>query len=173
MQRRYSADDYKNLIDKIKDHLPNSGIGVDVIVGFPGETEEDFIHTHNFLRDLPVSYLHVFTYSERPDTKAIALPGTVDVQERKRRNNILRILSEKKRAKFYSSMIGTTQDVLFENANKNGLMHGFTSNYIKVQTNFNEAFTGQICLIALIDAETDICNGTILSTKKSIDLVTT
>jgi threonylcarbamoyladenosine tRNA methylthiotransferase MtaB len=173
MQRRYSIDDYKNLIDRIKNRLPDSGIGVDVIVGFPGETEEDFIHTHNFLRDLPVSYLHVFTYSERPDTKAISLPGTVDVQERKRRNNILRILSEKKRAKFYSEMIGTTQDVLFENANKNGLMNGFTSNYIKVQANFNEAFTGQICLIALIDAETDICNGTILSTKKSIDLVTT
>ena len=173
MQRRYSIDDYKNLIDRIKNRLPDAGIGVDVIVGFPGETEEDFIHTHNFLRDLPVSYLHVFTYSERPDTKAISLPGTVDVQERKRRNNILRILSEKKRAKFYSDMIGTTQDVLFENANKNGLMHGFTSNYIKVQTNFNEAFTGQICSIALIDAETDICNGTILSTKKSIDLVTT
>jgi threonylcarbamoyladenosine tRNA methylthiotransferase MtaB len=173
MQRRYLIDDYKNLIDRIKNRLPDAGIGVDVIVGFPGETEEDFIHTHNFLRDLPVSYLHVFTYSERPDTKAISLPGTVDIQERKRRNNILRILSEKKRAKFYSEMIGTTQDVLFENANKNGLMHGFTSNYIKVQTNFNEAFTGQICLIALIDAETDICNGTILSTKKSIDLVTT
>jgi len=173
MQRRYSIDDYKNLIDRIKNRLPDAGIGVDVIVGFPGETEEDFIHTHNFLRDLPVSYLHVFTYSERPDTKAISLPGTVDVQERKRRNNILRILSEKKRAKFYSEMIGTTQDVLFENANKNGLMNGFTSNYIKVQANFNEAFTGQICLIALIDAETDICNGTILSTKKSIDLVTT
>ena len=173
MQRRYSIDDYKNLIDRIKNRLPDAGIGVDVIVGFPGETEEDFIHTHNFLRDLPVSYLHVFTYSERPDTKAISLSGSVDVQERKRRNNILRILSEKKRAKFYSEMIGTTQDVLFENANKNGLMNGFTSNYIKVQANFNEAFTGQICLIALIDAGTDICNGTIPSTKKSIDLVTT
>jgi len=173
MQRRYLIDDYKNLIDRLKNRLPDAGIGVDVIVGFPGETEEDFIHTHNFLRDLPVSYLHVFTYSERPDTKAISLPGSVDVQERKRRNNILRILSEKKRAKFYSGMTGTTQDVLFENANKNGLMHGFTSNYIKVQANFNEAFTGQICLIALIDAETDICNGTILSTKNSIDLVTT
>jgi threonylcarbamoyladenosine tRNA methylthiotransferase MtaB len=173
MQRRYLIDDYKNLIDRLKNRLPDAGIGVDVIVGFPGETEEDFIHTHNFLRDLPVSYLHVFTYSERPDTKAISLPGSVDVQERKRRNNILRILSEKKRAKFYSGMTGTTQDVLFENANKNGLMHGFTSNYIKVQANFNEAFTGQICLIALIDAETDICNGIILSTKNSIDLVTT
>ncbi len=99
MQRRYSSQDYENLIYKIKKLLPDSAIGVDVIVGFPGETEEDFIHTHNFLRELPISYLHVFTYSERPDTKAISLPGSVDVQERKRRNNILRILSEKKRVK--------------------------------------------------------------------------
>ena len=144
-----------------------------MIVGFPGETEEDFIHTHNFLRELPISYLHVFTYSERPDTKAISLPGIVDVQERKRRNNILRILSEKKRAKFYSDMIGTNQGVLFENANKDGLMHGFTSNYIRVQTDFNESLTGQICPIILTKAKADICTGTILSTKKSIDLVTT
>ncbi len=99
MQRRYSANEYQNLIYKVKYFLPDAAIGVDVIVGFPGETEEDFIHTHNFLRELPISYLHVFTYSERPDTKAISLPGTVDVQERKRRNNILRILSEKKRSK--------------------------------------------------------------------------
>jgi threonylcarbamoyladenosine tRNA methylthiotransferase MtaB len=173
MQRRYTIEDYENLIYKVKNRLPDAGIGVDVIVGFPGETEEDFIHTHNFLRELPISYLHVFTYSERPDTKAISLPGIVDVQERKRRNNILRILSEKKRAKFYSDMIGTNQDVLFENAIKNGLMHGFTSNYIRVQTDFNESLTGQICPIILTRAEADICTGTILSTKKSIDLVTT
>lgn len=173
MQRRYTVEDYENLIYKVKNRLPDSGIGVDIIVGFPGETEEDFIHTHNFLRDLPVSYLHVFTFSERPDTKAISLPGAVDVQERKRRNNILRILSEKKRAKFYSDMIGTKQEVLFENVNKNSLMQGFTSNYIKVQTDYNETLTGQICPITLTEAEVDICTGTILSTKKSIDLVTT
>jgi threonylcarbamoyladenosine tRNA methylthiotransferase MtaB len=173
MQRRYTIDDYQNLIHKIRNVLPDSGIGVDIIVGFPGETEEDFIHTHNFLRDLPVSYLHVFTYSERPDTKAISLPGTVDVQERKRRNNILRILSEKKRAKFYSEMIGTKQEVMFENVHKKGLMHGFSSNYVKVQTDFIESLTGQICPITLTGAEADICTGTILSTKKSIDLVIT
>ena len=173
MQRRYKTDDYQNLIQKIRNVLPDSGIGVDVIVGFPGETEEDFIHTHNFLRDLPVSYLHVFTYSERPDTKAISLPGTVDVQERKRRNNILRILSEKKRAQFYSEMIGTNQAVLFENNNKNGLMHGFTSNYIKVQADYDESLTGSICNVFLAGADSEICNGTIISTKKSIDLVTT
>ena len=173
MQRRYTIEDYENLIYKIKNRLPDAGIGVDVIVGFPGETEEDFIHTHNFLRELPVSYLHVFTYSERPETKAISLSGIVDVQERKRRNNILRILSEKKRAKFYSDMIGTKQDVLFENVNKNGVMKGFTSNYIKVQSDYNEALTGQICLLTLTGANVDFCTGTILSTKKSIDLVTT
>jgi len=97
----------------------------------------------------------------------------VDVQERKRRNNILRILSEKKRAKFYSDMIGTKQDVMFENVNKNGLMHGFSSNYVKVQTDFNESLTGQICPIMLTEANTEICSGTIISTKKSIDLVIT
>ncbi len=152
MQRRYSSQDYENLIYKVKNHLPDTATGVDVIVGFPGETEEDFIHTHNFLRELPISYLHVFTYSERPDTKAISLPGTVDVQERKRRNNILRILSEKKRTKFYSEMIGTKQEVLFENANKNGLIQGFTSNYIKFQTDFKDALASQICPVNLLES---------------------
>ena len=173
MQRRYTAEDYYKLIHKVKELLPDVGIGVDVIVGFPGETEEDFIHTHNFLRDLPVSYLHVFTYSERPDTKAISLPGMVDVQERKRRNNILRILSEKKRAQFYSDMIGTNQTVLFQNNNKNGFMHGFTSNYVKVQADYDESLTGSICNIFISGADSEICNGTIISTKKSIDLVHT
>ena len=172
MQRRYTASDYEELIYKVKNKIADAGIGVDVIVGFPGETEEDFIHTHNFLRDLPISYLHVFTYSERPDTKAISLPGIVDVQERKRRNNILRILSEKKRREFYAEMLGTCQEVLFENVNKDGLMQGFTSNYIKVQTKYDDTLTGKISTVRLTDEENDICKGVILSTKKSIDLVT-
>jgi threonylcarbamoyladenosine tRNA methylthiotransferase MtaB len=172
MQRRYSVNDYESLIFRVRNLLPDAAIGVDVIVGFPGETEEDFIHTHNFLRELPISYLHVFTYSERPDTKAISLPGTVDVQERKRRNNILRILSEKKRAKFYSDMIGTGQQVLFENANKNGFIQGFTSNYIKFHTNFNADLAGQICPVILLEADSECCKGSI-SIKNSIDLVIT
>lgn len=172
MQRRYTVDDYRDLIIKLKSRLPEAGIGVDVIVGFPGETEEDFIKTHNFLRDLPISYLHVFTYSERPDTKAISLPGAVDVQERKRRNNILRILSEKKRMKFYSDMIGTQQSVIFENTYKNGLMHGFTTNYIKVQAEYNDALTGQICPIILTGSNGEICTGKVISLKKSVDLIT-
>jgi threonylcarbamoyladenosine tRNA methylthiotransferase MtaB len=172
MQRRYTIDDYNDLIDKVKNRIPDAGIGVDVIVGFPGETEEDFIHTHNFLRDLPATYLHVFTYSERPDTKAISLPGIVDVQERKRRNNILRILSEKKRAVFYSDMVGTKQNVIFESANKNGLMNGFTSNYIKVKADYDESLTGSICSVFLTGADFEYCNATIISTKNSVDLVT-
>jgi threonylcarbamoyladenosine tRNA methylthiotransferase MtaB len=173
MQRRYSSQDYENLIYKVKKLLPDSAIGVDVIVGFPGETEEDFIHTHNFLRELPISYLHVFTYSERPDTKAINLPGTVGVQERKRRNNILRILSEKKRTKFYAEMIGTKQAVLFENANKNGVMQGFTSNFIKFQTDFNESLAGRIFPVNLQKSTAEHCTGVVVSIKKSIDLVVT
>jgi threonylcarbamoyladenosine tRNA methylthiotransferase MtaB len=171
MQRRYSLNDYESLIHKVKSILPDAAIGVDVIVGFPGEIEEDFIHTHNFLRELPISYLHVFTYSERPDTKAISLEGIVDVQERKRRNNILRILSEKKRAKFYSDMIGTRQEVLFENSDKNGFMQGFTSNYIKFKTSFNSLLAGQICTVRLLETHPEFCTGNV-SIKKSIDLVT-
>ena len=171
MQRRYTVQEYEELIHKVKNKIPDSGIGVDVIVGFPGETEEDFIHTHNFLRDLPVSYLHVFTYSERPDTKAISMAGMVDFQERKRRNNILRILSEKKRREFYSKMIGTEQDVLFEEAHHNGLMLGFSSNYIRVQSKFDDDLIGKISTVRIAEADNDICRGSILSTKKSIDLV--
>ena len=172
MQRRYTTEDYHKLIYGIKNRLPDAGIGVDVIVGFPGETEEAFIHTYNFLRDLPISYLHVFTYSERPDTKAISLPGSVDVQERKRRNNILRILSEKKRAEFYKKMIGTNQKVLFEHTNRNRLMQGFTSNYVRVQTNFNEEFSGKIVPVILGSVTDDLCNCQLISTKNSVDLIT-
>jgi 2-methylthioadenine synthetase len=97
MQRRYNVDDYKNLILKLKKQIPDIGIEVDVIVGFPGETEKEFMETYNFLLQLPISYLHVFTYSERPDTKAILLKGSVEHSEIKRRNNMLRILSDKKK----------------------------------------------------------------------------
>lgn len=173
MQRRYKAEDYFKLIYKIKQRIPDAGIGVDVIVGFPGETETDFIHTHNFLRDLPVSYLHVFTYSERPDTIAISLPGSVDVQERKRRNNILRILSEKKRANFYKEMAGTSQKVLFEHTNKDGIIQGFTSNYVRVQAEYNESFAGKIIPVFLESVNDDICNCQSISTKNSVDLVVT
>jgi len=168
MQRRYTSDDYKNLILRAKEIIPELSIGVDVIVGFPGETEEDFIQTHNFLRDLPISYLHVFTYSERPDTTAVNLPLPVDVSERKRRNNILRILSDKKIKLFYSEMMGTLQEVLFEQSNHDGEMQGFTSNYIKVKADFDELLTNKLTKIKLTEFDGNECSGEFLSEKMQL-----
>lgn len=138
MKRRYLTKLYQERISKIREVLPHACIGVDVIVGFPGETDEHFLETYNFLNSLPISYLHVFTYSERDNTEAADFEGIVPQQVRKQRNKMLRILSEKKRLAFYQSQLGTTQNVLWEADNKNGKMHGFTQNYVKVETDFSE-----------------------------------
>ena len=106
MQRRYKTENFRDLIFKASEKISKLGIGVDVIVGFPGETDEDFLETYNFLKELPISYLHVFTYSERPDTKAVLMDGHIDVALRKKRNNMLRNLSDKKKNEFYRQMIG-------------------------------------------------------------------
>ena len=140
MQRRYTADDYRKVILKAKQLIPDLGIGVDVIVGYPGETEKEFMETYNFLLDLPISYLHVFTYSERPDTKALTLSDSVDPAERKRRNKMLRILSDKKKNYFYNQMIGKNLDVLFESESEDGMIKGFSSNYMRVQNNYDKNF---------------------------------
>ena len=124
MRRRYLRELYVQRVKKIKTLMPLSCIGVDVITGFPGETEEDFLETYHFLNELNISYLHVFTYSERANTHALNLNGVVDMPERKRRTNMLRILSEKKLRVFYNEHIGKTLPVLFESDNKNGYMHG-------------------------------------------------
>jgi threonylcarbamoyladenosine tRNA methylthiotransferase MtaB len=114
--------------------MPDACIGVDVIVGFPGETDEHFLETYHYLNELPISYLHVFTYSERPNTEAIDLPDAVPMKIRNKRSKMLRGLSVKKRRAFYESQIGKELTVLLEGENKNGLMYGFTENYVKVQT---------------------------------------
>ncbi|MBF0597904.1 tRNA (N(6)-L-threonylcarbamoyladenosine(37)-C(2))-methylthiotransferase MtaB [Faecalibacter rhinopitheci] len=150
MKRRYLSGLYLDRVNKIREVLPNACIGVDVIVGFPGETEELFLETYNFLNELPISYLHVFTYSERDNTEAIEFDGVVDIAERKRRNKMLRILSEKKRQAFYQTQLGTTQKVLWEHDNKDGKMFGFTENYVKVQTDFDEELVNQTQIIELI-----------------------
>jgi threonylcarbamoyladenosine tRNA methylthiotransferase MtaB len=172
MQRRYTADDYEELIYKIKKRIPDAGIGADVIVGFPGETNEDFLKTHNFLRDLPISYLHVFTYSERPNTKAITLDSKVEVHERRERNNILRILSDKKRNEFYNQMIGKKLNVLFEHENHNGDMKGFSSNYIRVSHPFNSDLVNNIALVEIQRINDRVCTGEIVDTNKAVDLFT-
>jgi threonylcarbamoyladenosine tRNA methylthiotransferase MtaB len=137
MRRRYQRQLYVDRVNKIKSLMPHCSIGVDVIVGFPGETEEDFIDTFNFLDSLNISYLHVFTYSERDNTEAIGFKPIVPIEERKKRNRVLRNLSAVKQANFYAENIGTERIVLFERENKDGMMHGFTENYIKVKTKFN------------------------------------
>ena len=134
MKRRYAREIYTNRVEQIKRMMPDACIGVDVIVGFPGETDEHFLETYHYLNELPISYLHVFTYSERPNTEAIDLPDPVPMKIRNKRSKMLRGLSVKKRRAFYESQIGKELTVLLEGENKNGLMYGFTENYVKVQT---------------------------------------
>lgn len=119
-------------------------IGADVIVGFPGETEESFLETYHFLNELDVSYLHVFSYSERDNTEAAEMGDVVDKQTRNKRSKMLRVLSTKKKRKFYENQIGTIRSVLFEHENKDGFMYGFTENYLRVKTKFNKDYSNQI-----------------------------
>jgi threonylcarbamoyladenosine tRNA methylthiotransferase MtaB len=137
MKRRYLRELYSDRVAKIKTFIPDCCIGVDVIVGFPGETEEQFLDTYNFINGLDVSYLHVFTYSERDNTEAILMENPVPMAERKRRNKMLRILSAKKLRAFYETQIGKTSTVIFENESKGDFMFGFTENYVKVKHSYS------------------------------------
>ncbi len=155
MKRRYLTKLYSERISKIREVMPDAAIGVDVIVGFPGETEEKFLETYNYLNSLPISYLHVFTYSERENTEAVGMQGVVPVSERKKRNKMLRILSEKKKMAFYESQIGKTLPVLWEHENKGGYMLGFTENYVRVQKPFDANSVNQIEVLKLEKIEAD------------------
>ncbi|MBC7885697.1 MAG: tRNA (N(6)-L-threonylcarbamoyladenosine(37)-C(2))-methylthiotransferase MtaB [Saprospiraceae bacterium] len=132
MRRRYQRELYKEKVRHIKSKMPHCCIGVDVIVGFPGETEEDFMETYYFLNELDVSYFHVFTYSERANTPAAEMGFPVSVEIRRQRNEMLRILSQKKRISFVTPFLGTVREVLFERDKMEGMMSGYTDNYIKV-----------------------------------------
>jgi len=167
MRRRYMRELYSERVEIIKKAMPNCCIGVDVIVGFPGETDELFLETYNFINKLDVSYLHVFTYSERDNTEAILLGEVVPKNVRNKRNKMLRILSAKKQHEFYSKNIGTTAKVLFESENKNGFIHGFTPNYVKVRVPFDVELINKIELVSL-KSNTDVgsVNGELVSTKK-------
>lgn len=132
MRRRYQRELYAERVHWIKDIMPHACIGVDVIVGFPGETDEDFLETLNFLESLDVSYFHVFTYSERANTLAVDMPNAVDMATRRHRNEVLRQLSYKKKRHFYNEHLSSSRPVLFEQSKKEGLITGFTDNYIKI-----------------------------------------
>jgi threonylcarbamoyladenosine tRNA methylthiotransferase MtaB len=137
MRRRYQRELYVEKVNSIKSYMPHACIGVDVIVGFPGETEADFLETYEFLNTLNISYLHVFTYSERPNTLAETLAGFVQPKERARRSKMLRILSDKKRRKFYEENLDKEFTVLFEEDFEDGKMQGFTENYIRIVANYD------------------------------------
>jgi len=155
MKRRYNKALYKDRVSKIKEVLPHACIGVDVIVGFPGETEELFLETYNFINALDVSYLHVFTYSERDHTLAVEMQGVVPKNVRTKRSKMLRGLSAKKRRVFYESQIGTNRIVLFEGENKEGYIHGFTENYVKVKTPWNPELVNTLHQIELAKIDED------------------
>lgn len=155
MKRRYKREIYTSRVEKIKTLMPHCCIGVDVIVGFPGETEEKFIETYDYLNELDVSYFHVFTYSERANTLAPKLEKSVDRKTRDERSKKLRILSAKKKRAFYQENIGKSFPVLFEAENNNDFMFGFTSNYVKVKTKYNENLINQVKQVNLKEIDRD------------------
>ena len=149
MRRRYQRELYVERVAKIKSVMPHCCIGVDVIVGFPGETDEDFLETYKFLNDLDVSYLHVFTYSERENTLAASMPDVVPGSTRADRSKMLHILSDKKRRHFYEENLGAETNVLFENDVEEGMMHGFTDNYIRVTAKYDPVLINEIVKLKL------------------------
>jgi threonylcarbamoyladenosine tRNA methylthiotransferase MtaB len=149
MRRRYQRELYTSRVEKIKSVMPHACIGVDVIVGFPGETKEDFLETYQFLNELNISYLHVFTYSERDNTLAATMSDSVNPKDRAERSKMLHILSDKKRRKFYEENLGKEYHVLFENDVENGMMHGFTENYIRVTAKYDPILINEIKKVRL------------------------
>jgi len=155
MKRRYLRELYSDRVNTIKQLIPDCCIGVDVITGFPGESEEDFLDTYNFLNDLDIAYLHVFTYSERANTEAAQFENVVNMAERKRRTKMLRILSSKKKTAFYNSFKNTEHEVLFEFEQKNNRIYGYSRNYLRVSVPYDAALINQKRKIKIgkIDAE--------------------
>lgn len=155
MKRRYLRELYTDRVSKIKEVMPHACIGVDVIVGFPGETEAHFLETYNFLNTLDISYLHVFTYSERDNTEAADMEGVVPKNVRAKRSKMLRGLSAKKRRAYYEQQLGSKRTVLFEGENKEGYIHGFTENYVKVKTPWNPELVNTLHKVKLTNIDED------------------
>ena len=155
MKRRYKRELYVEKVKKIKKYMPDACIGVDVIIGFPGETDELFLETYHFLNELDISYLHVFTYSERENTPAASMEGIVPLNIRKKRSKMLRGLSVKKRRSFYESQLNTLHTVLFEGENKKGYILGFTENYVKIKHPWNPELVNTTREVLLTEIDDD------------------
>ncbi len=153
MKRRYQRELYAERVAHIRQRMPHCCIGVDVITGFPGETEEEFLETYNFINALEVSYLHVFTYSERDNTEAVALPDPVPMAERKRRTKMLRILSAKKLRQFYDQQRDRELSAIFEYEDKNGFMYGFTENYVRVKRAYDRSLCNRVLTVRLLEPD--------------------
>lgn len=155
MKRRYLSDLYANRVKLIKKIMPHCCIGVDIIVGFPGETDEEFLKTYLFLNELDISYIHVFSYSERENTLAAKMTNVVPKAVRNKRSKMLRVLSAKKRRHFYEQQVGSKRKVIFEDDNKNGFMYGYTENYVRVKTQYKEELVNQLkkCQLNTIDED--------------------
>lgn len=158
MRRRYTSGDYKSLIEYIKSLDQDAAIGADVIVGFPGETEKHFEKTYSFILDLPISYLHVFTYSERPDTPAAISKNQIEPRIRFERNRKLRLIGKKKKFQFYSQFMNKKLNVLFESDHHDGFIYGFTENYIRVRTNYSPDLVNKIIPVEISSVKEDVCD---------------
>lgn len=161
MRRRYTSGDYERLILNIRSRAPHAGIGVDVIVGFPGETNEVFEETYNFLHALPISYLHVFTYSERPNTPSLELPERIEPRYRAGYSQRLRMLGQMKKSAFYDAHVGTEQTMLCESAVQDNMIAGYTDNYIRVQVPYHPQLENAIARVRLTAHDAEACTGVI------------
>jgi threonylcarbamoyladenosine tRNA methylthiotransferase MtaB len=155
MRRKYERELYAERVNHIKSLRPDCCIGVDVIVGFPGETDEEFLDSYTFIQELDISYLHVFTYSERANTSAPKLGEPVSMEKRKERSKMLHILSDKKKRKFYEENLGSIRTVLFETEEDFGMMYGFTENYVKVKVPYNPTFVNTFQAVSLLEIDRD------------------
>lgn len=162
MRRRYTASYYRTLIHKIREQAPDAGIGVDVIVGFPGETEELFEQNFNFIHELPVSYLHVFTYSERPNTPSVNFPGRVEPRIRFSHSERLRVLGQMKKSAFYQSSRGEIRKVLIEGSIENNKLSGYTDNYIRVEVPYHPSLENVIAEVRIGEYNGEVCSGEII-----------
>lgn len=170
MRRRYVVQDYIDRVNRIKEVMPNACIGVDVIVGYPGETDEEFSKTFELLRELPVSYLHVFTYSERANTTAVRKDDVVPRAIRNERSKQLRILSEKKKRAFYETQVGQERLVLFEQKNEDGVMFGFSDNYVKVCVPYDANLVNKIVPVQFEKVNGDGNMSAVVSVPETVDL---
>ncbi len=171
MRRRYTSEDYQKLILNIREKSPDAGIGIDVIVGFPGETEQLFEKNFKVIHELPVSYLHVFTYSERPNTPSIDFPGRIEPRVRYTHSDKLRILGQMKRSAFYHSQKDSIRPVLIEGTIEGNMLSGYTDNYVRVRVPYHPSLENSVAMVRIGTHSGEVCDGEIISVKSKQSLI--